>query len=201
MRTKITIFAIGLLLAIGFSGLASPGYAQTLQRPVNAPPTTTISLAELAAQVNPGRAGAAGRTYTNADLTMRPAPVAPVMPPFPEIAAPTGILEHPGVPPIEREPAPGIQQYGGIPLWDDGFGVVDDFSSRSGFRGRRQVFQQANSVQFGIDGRFSKPSTPSSILLGPPTIRGSHSGRRAGSFRSGSGRGGSHGGGRGGRGR
>jgi hypothetical protein len=199
MRTKITIFAIGLLLAIGLSGLASPGYAQTLQRPVNAPPTTTISLAELAAQVNPGRAGQAGRTYTNADLTVRPAPVAPVTPPFPDIAAPTGILEHPGVPPIEREPAQEIQQYGGIPLWDDGFGLVNDFSS--GFRGRRQVFQRGNSVQFGIDGRFSKPSTPSSILLGPLTTQGSRSGRRAGSSRSSGGRGGSHGGGRGGRGR
>jgi hypothetical protein len=199
MRTHTRIVVFGGFFTVSM-GLASPGSAQTLQRPVNAPPATTISLAELAVQVNSGRAGEAGRSYTNADLTVRPAPVAPVTPPFPEIAAPTGILEHPGVPPIERAPSQEIEQYGGIPLWDDGFGVVD-FSSQSASRGTRQVFQRANSVQFGIDGRFSRPSTPSSILLGPLTTHGSHSGRRAGSSRSSGGRGGSHGGGRGGRGR
>ena len=193
MRTHIRIMTVSGFITAAILGIVSPSDAQGLERPVNATLTPAISLGDLAKQVNPSRAVAGPRTYTNADLQVRPAPVAPVMPPFPEIAAPTGILEHPGVPqvaPMQTETGP--EQYG-VPYWDGmwGFGAVDP-----GFNGRRQQFQRPGSVQFGISGRFSKPSTPSDILLGPLHTRGI-GGRRSGSSKSG-GRGGSHSGGRGG---
>jgi uncharacterized membrane protein YgcG len=196
MRTHIRIITIGGFFTAGAWGLVSPSYAQSLERPVNAPPTPSISLAELAQQVNPGRdVAGATRIYTNADLKVRPAPAVPVTPPFPEIAPPTGILEHPGVPqvqPMELETAP--EQYG-VPYWD-GYGGFGFSPAPPWFTGNRQRFQRPGSVQFGISGRFSKPSTPADILLGPLNNRGlagSRFGRGGGSHRSG-GRGGSHGG-------
>jgi hypothetical protein len=216
MRKTITIFVIGGFLAV------STASAQGLKRPVDAAPEPEISLADLASHVNPALAAgsAATRVYTNADLKVRPAPVPPVTPPFPEIAAPTGVLEHPGVPEIQPMLEPGPQQYG-IPLWDGGFGAYGYSSPGQPFWGSRRggfmtpgalpfkSFQRPGTTLFGIDSRFSRPSTPSDVLLGPPVNRGlppsrsfvgrggpsgSHSGGRGGSS---GGRGGSRGGGRG----
>ncbi len=195
MRIHIRIITVGGFIVAGALGLVSLGHAQGLQRPVNAEPTPAISLGDLAKQLSPGRdAAGTTRTYTNADLQIRPAPVAPVMPPFPEIAAPTGVLEHPGVPqvaPMQMETGP--EQYG-VPYWDGvwGFGPADSW-----FNGRRQQAQRPGRVQFGISGRFSKPSTPADILLGPLTTGATRTGRRSGpppaASRGGSGRDGSRG--------
>lgn len=160
MRTTITIFAIGGLVTFGLSTAS----AQGLKRPVNAPPEAEISLGELARQVNPGASTGTTRVYTNADLRVRPAPVAPVTPPFPEIAPSRGILEHPGLPEVEPTTQQMPEMYlGGVPYWDGFFGF-DGFNFDRSKR-RRQVPTPATHL--GISGRFSAPSSASDILLGP----------------------------------
>jgi hypothetical protein len=142
---------------------------------VNAPPEPEISLGELARQVNPSAATGTARVYTNADLKVRPAPVAPITPPFPEVAPSRGILEHPGVP----EVAPAVETmpeiyYGGVPYWDGFVG----FSPLDGFKNRRQV--PTPSTHLGISGRFSGPSSASDILLGPLVQRPNRVNQRVG---------------------
>src|SRR5262245_45375449 len=89
MRIQITIFAMSGLLTCGLSTAG----AQGLKVQVNVQPQAEVSLGDLARQVNPSASTGPTRVYTNADLRMRPAPVAPVMPPFPEVAPSRGILE------------------------------------------------------------------------------------------------------------
>lgn len=116
MRKQIK-FVIGASVGLVWLALATTASAQSLQRPVNAPSTPERSLGDLASQANPGRNVADGTThvYTNADLKLRPAPVLPTTPSFPEIAPARGILEHPGAPEIEFEFESMPQ---GVPMWD-----------------------------------------------------------------------------------
>ena len=212
MRKPITVIAVGGFVALALLGI-STAHAQTLKRPVDAPIEPEVSLAELAKQINPSASAAIGarRVFTNADLKLRPAPVAPITPPFPEIAPPTFILENrsePDVPEIKPEPEP--TQYG-VPIWDYGYGPWGFTSPgwsgkgprRPGFFNQRgpapfQPFQRPDMVMFSGNGDFSRPSTPSSRVMGTRFGQGRPSGQQGGSHGSsgrpsGGGRGGSHG--------
>jgi hypothetical protein len=212
MRKPITVIAVGGFVALALLGI-STAHAQTLKRPVDAPTEPEVSLAELAKQINPSASASIGarRVFTNADLKLRPAPVAPITPPFPEIAPPTFILENwsePDVPAIKPEPEP--TQYG-VPIWDYGYGPWGFTSPgwsgkgprRPGFFNLRgpapfQPFQRPDMVMFSANGDFSRPSTPSSRVMGTRFGQGRPSGRQGGSHGSSGqpsagGRGGSHG--------
>jgi hypothetical protein len=212
MRKHITLFKIAGLVVVGCFAVSRPSEAQSLQRPVDAAPTPELSLAALAAQLNPGLASSSGSTrfYTNADLKMRPAPVAPVTPPFPEIAPPTFILENRSEPDVPESTEPEPAQYG-VPIWDYGYGPWGFTSPgwsgrgprRPGFFNQRgpapfQPFQRPDMVMFSGNGDFSRPSTPSSRVMGTRFGQGRPSGQQGGSHGSsgrpgGGGRGGSHG--------
>ncbi len=207
MRTHIRFISSAGFVVVASFAIAGASQAQSLQRPVDASPTPELSLGALAAQLNPALASSSGatRVYTNADLKMRPAPVAPVTPPFPEIAAPTGILEH-WADDLEIEPnnpAPSPEQYG-VPIWDGGFFPFS--SSGPTFGGSRRqnknyqhapdpftAFRRPNVVHFSGNGDFSHPATPSAgIRAGFGGMKPQHAGKpgsHSGQGGKGSGRG------------
>ena len=190
MHTRLPSTAA--IAAFGFLTMVSASEAQSLRRPVDSAPTPELSLAALAAQLNPGLAasGGATRVYTNADLKMRPAPVAPITPPFPEIAEPSGILEHSADLEVQpQEPDMMMPEQYGVPIWDGG--IFPFFSS--GQRGSRphqgrnfqnapdpfRAFRRPDVVHFSGNGDFSKPATPSAGIRSGGT-RGRSGGHNSG---------------------
>jgi hypothetical protein len=185
MRLQICIIVAVGVAALGAPALAASDPQPNLKRPVDAPVVPEISLGELATQVNPERSAANQKhVYTNADLKLRPAPVPPTTPPFPEIAPARGILEHAGEPDVDRfqfEPVPQ-----GIPLWDftTGVGFLTPGIGRQRTRPTRRPFDDP----FNRLGLFNpgfglrSGSLPAPIGSGPDLFTVGRGGRSFGGF-------------------